>query len=45
MNWNDILFTIIGITLTAVITWLVVVFSSNTGNTKSYTNVKLEKAN
>lgn len=25
-------------------TWLVVLFSSNTGNTKSYTNVKLEKA-
>ena len=24
-------------------TWLVVLFSSNTGNTKSYTNVKLEK--
>ena len=26
-------------------TWLIVMFSSNTGNTKSYTNVKLEKAN
>ena len=26
-------------------TWLVVLFSSNTGNTKSYTNVKLEQAN
>ena len=25
-------------------TWLIVLFSSNTGNTKSYTNVKLEKA-
>ena len=25
-------------------TWLIVMFSSNTGNTKSYTNVKLEKA-
>lgn len=24
-------------------TWLIVLFSSNTGNTKSYTNVKLEK--
>ena len=29
----------------AAYTWLIVLFSSNTGNTKSYTNVKLEKAN
>ena len=28
----------------AAYTWLIVLFSSNTGNTKSYTNVKLEKA-
>lgn len=29
----------------AAYTWLIVLFTSNTGNTKSYTNVKLEKAN
>lgn len=28
----------------AAYTWLIVMFSSNTGNTKSYTNVKLEKS-